>query len=309
MPTEAIRVSNWAQLQEELFFNSYRTTIERYRTTYAFRGMTSAMFDLRPSLMRLGHQQEKLPTIERALLRNFRKYADRDVTRVMTFWEWLSLAQHHGLPTRILDWTYSPFVALHFATDDLSKLNEDAVIWMVDFEQTNQWLASPLRQKLDEEVSLVFSVEMLSELFKDVYQWSRDKAMLAPFVLFFEPPSLDQRIINQFGVFSLMSRLDVDLRDWLDDRRRECPDVVRKIVIPARLKWEVRDKLDQMNLTERVIMPGLDGLSVWLRRWYVVKDPSAPNSVPTSPPGQKRRRKAPKQASARKPAKSPSRRR
>jgi hypothetical protein len=54
------------------------------------------------------------------------------------------------------------------------------------------------------------------------------------------------------------------LDEWLEPR----PELARRLVIPGELKWEVRDKLDQANLTERVLFPGLDGLSRWLARYY-----------------------------------------
>ena len=75
--------------------------------------MADADFTLKTSLMRLGNGDERS---ERHLLRNFKKYALRNVVAHDSFWYWLSVAQHHGLPTRLLDWTFSPYVALHFAT-------------------------------------------------------------------------------------------------------------------------------------------------------------------------------------------------
>jgi len=54
----------------------------------------------------------------------------------------------------------------------------------------------------------------------------------------------------------------------LDRWLAQHPALARRIVVPAGLKWEIRDKLDQANITERVMFPGLDGLGAWLRRHY-----------------------------------------
>lgn len=90
--------------------------------------------------------------------------------------------------------------------------------------------------------------------------------------------SIDDRIINQFALFSLMSDPTARLSDWLADR----PEVFRRIIIPAGVKWEIRDKLDQANVTERVLSPGLDGLSRWLKRYYT-PPPHRPSDAPGQP--------------------------
>jgi len=85
-------------------------------------------------------------------------------------------------------------------------------------------------------------------------------------VLFFEPPSLDERIVNQFALFSLPSSPKLSLEELLHRRA-----AYRRIIIPAALKWGIRDKLDQANITERVLFPGLDGLSQWLKRYFTTR--------------------------------------
>jgi hypothetical protein len=70
-------------------------------------------------------------------------------------------------------------------------------------------------------------------------------------------------------LFSLLPSASARLDHWLESH----PTLFRQVVVPAELKWEVRDKLDQANINERTLFPGLDGLSRWLERYYLPKSP------------------------------------
>ena len=242
---------DWNELHDQLFADSWNEELGLYRSNFAFRGRPHASEDLTTSLARLGGDTE---AIERPLLRHFRTYAARDAVPVDSTWNWLALAQHHGLPTRLLDWTYSPYVALHFATARARAFDEDGAVWMVDYARVHELAPRKLREQLEREGANVFTTEMIAAAAEDF----DDLAALGDFVVFVEPPSFDERIVNQYALFSLASQPDLTVAD-------AC---LRKIVIPAGLKWEIRDKLDQANITERVLFPGLDGLSRWLARYY-----------------------------------------
>ncbi|HSK08619.1 MAG TPA: hypothetical protein VK911_03520, partial [Vicinamibacterales bacterium] len=146
------------------------------------------------------------------------------------------------------------------------RYDRDGIIWCVDYIATNRLLPERLQQILGEEGSDVFTAEMLARASATLPGF--DRLSEEGFVVFFEPPSLDERIIVQFALFSLMSSPHANLKSWLVNH----PEVFRRIILPAGLKWEVRDKLDQANITERVLYPGLDGLSRWLRRYYMPRE-------------------------------------
>lgn len=255
---EEVTVHSWAELNEQLFVHAWNPGLRRFRASWAFRGMSCADHALSTALNRHTGSQSRL---ERDLLRAFRKYAFRTAD-CQTVWHWLTLAQHHGLPTRLMDFTYSPLVALHFATVNLAAHHLDGVVWGVDFSESNRFLPKKLRAALDEEGVNVFTAEMLESVATTLPAF--DGLSKEPFLLFFEPPSIDERIVNQFALFTLMSDPTARLDQWLAQR----PKVARRIRIPAKLKLEIRDKLDQANITERVLFPGLDGLCRWLRRYY-----------------------------------------
>jgi hypothetical protein len=255
-----VTARSWAELVDVLFDGSWNPSLGRFRSPCAFRGHPRADEDLASRLLRLAAGRADVARLELHLLRNFRKYAYGQAA-ADSVWHWLALGQHRGLPTRLLDWTYSPLVALHFATASLARMDEDGEVWAIDFVEANRSLPAPMRRLLQAEGSDTVTVEML-KAFRSLGAF--DRLARRPFVVFLEPPSLDRRIVNQFALFSLMSSPRATLDEWLARH----PALARRIRIPASLKWEIRDKLDQANINERVLFPGLDGLSRWLTRYY-----------------------------------------
>lgn len=258
LPNDIV-IRGWADLNEAVFQDSWRDSLQRYRSPFAYRGLSDASYDLQTSLMRLGGDYGRLESV---ILRNFRKYAHRDASPGDSVWNWLAVAQHHGLPTRLLDWSNSPYVAAHFATAEIERYNRDGVIWAVKTNKVRESLPDPIRRILDEENAVLLSIDIMNRVATTLQEF--DRLSSDPFAIFLDPPALDDRIVNQFALFSMMSNPSTRLDKWLENR----PEFYMRIIIPAKLKWEIRDKLDQINMTERVLFPGLDGLSNWLKRYY-----------------------------------------
>ena len=253
---------SWTDILEALYAGSWNSSLHRFRSPFAFRGMSLADHTLSSTLVRLARGAD-VRRLETALLRNFRKYAVSDgEVRADSVWDWLALGQHRGLPTRLLDWTYSPLVALHFATASPEHMNQDGVVWCVNFVEANKRLPARLKRIMQREGSVTVTIDMLNEI-GDMKRF--DALGRGEFLVFMEPPAIDRRILNQWALFSLMSSPAAEMDAWLARH----PALCRRVEIPAALKWEIRDHLDQANVNERILFPDLDGLSRWLTRYYL----------------------------------------
>lgn len=254
-----ITVKSWSHLMETLY-DIPKTHHERYRSNFVYRGVADSGWGLDTSLKRLG---PAYVDVEKPLLRNFAKYAQPGEVPSAKRWFQLAVAQHHGLPTRLMDWSVSPKVAVHFATAEEEHYDKDGAIWCADVVKAMDYLPKEFADKLDEESAFIFSIDMLQDVAPTLSEFDAF-AKAGAFAVFFEPPSLDARIVNQGAIMSVMPGVKLELQDFLD----AAPNLYRRFIIPKELKWEIRDKLDQDNVTERMLFPGLDGLSRWLKRYY-----------------------------------------
>lgn len=256
-------IHNWDELQSAIFDGVWDESILRYRNNCVYRGMSNRDWGLSPSLNRAcAHDM----TLEKQMLRSFKKYGYADLQHVTSFWQLLALAQQFGLPTRLLDWTYSPLVAAHFATEDQDAYDRDGVIYCAHIDLINRQLPQALRAMLEGERANIFTMEMLDRIGGDFDALTAVSS--TPYALFFEPASAVNRIANQYALFSLCSDPALPI-----DRLPVEQGAFRRIVIPARTKLEIRDKLDYINISERMIYPGLSGICKWITRRYAALGP------------------------------------
>lgn len=239
----------------------------RYRSSFFYRGLVDESFSLTTSLYR--NCGDLAPELEKPMLENFIKYVRIEYPTIdESIWKAMIIGQHHSLPTRLLDWSHSTLAGLHFALSepDLNKLEKrDCALWRIDAREINELLPEKYKKVLDEKRSFIFSVENLSRITNSIDEYDRDMDGKALVTL--EPPSIDQRIVNQYAFFTVVPHDIIKLEDFLD----KYTDNTVKYVIDRRLRWDLRDILDQLNMNERMIYPGIDGIAKWLARHYFVR--------------------------------------
>ncbi len=254
-------------IQQLLFEQKVNEDNKRLRSSYFYRGLPRTDYKLLTSLSRNCGDLSR--SLESFLLDNFKKYVSiEDPTIEESDWKAMIVRQHHGLPTRLMDWTHSIPVALHFATteNDFSETDKhDCAVWRFDAKEINMLLPEKYRDRLEKKKTFIFSIKELNNVVKSIEEYDED--MQGNAFVTVEPPSIDQRIVNQYSFFTIMPSEISDLERFFEEHTNNTV----KYIIGSNLRWDLRDILDQWNINERLIYPGKDGIARWLARHYYVK--------------------------------------
>lgn len=243
----------------------------RLRDDSVYRGVTHVDWPLLTSLDRLGGitPAHSKVALERHIFRNFQRYSRPYLTQQMgSDWELLVTAQHYGLPTRLLDWSYSPLVAMHFATLDEHE-GGDRVVWRLDWKLVHEHFHLDELAFLAQDLDNVLQEHGIDNLWQFFEHDSHDKA----FVCMLEPPALDARIVTQSATFTLSSDKTQSLDNIL--RQHNLSAALTRFVVPQSRIHHVRDQLDMCGLDERRLFPDLGGVADQMRRYYAASLKSA----------------------------------
>lgn len=234
----------------------------RRRDSGVYHGGRAPELPLLTSLDRLGgtdppHSKAHL---EGFLLRNFARYSRPYLpAEPINDWELLVIAQHHGAPTRLLDWSYSPLVAAHFATRQPDP-SRPRVVWRLDWRQIHAAYNLPGLALLIDDLQHLFAAP------EPFTPWQLFEGPTPPFACMIEPPSLNERVSAQAAVFTLCSDTSQSFDAFL--AAQGLASALTKFVIPGEAVAAVRDQLDLVGIDDRRLFPGLDGVAAALRHYY-----------------------------------------
>lgn len=222
---------------------------------WCFRGQASAEWSLRSSLSRhieVSKVSERVWGLQESRIRRiFRRKSHLflDDLPEDDELEWLALMQHHGAPTRLLDFTWSPYVAAFFA---LERATSDAAIWAINLPLL--WTIHD-RHKIS-RVEVMEADPRDMDAFEKYYLPNRHA-----FVWQGDPFRMPQRVVAQSGTFLVSSHLGMTVEDILARYPGSGELLVQFVLETSKLRAEAMSSLYSMNITQATLFPGLDGLA------------------------------------------------
>jgi FRG domain-containing protein len=254
------RVETWDALQAEF----------SYCGEWAFRGHGDASWSVRCNLDRKRGSIDPVHA-ESRVSQEFQRTAHLFLPTSRepeTQLEWLSLIQHHGGPTRLIDFTRSPLIATFFALEEDTDSEEQyCAVWAVDEYACRRRVVERLRA-IDPDYSWLREYHNIEGAVN-----ARLPQPAQRFVAPIQPSRLNARMALQQGIFMCLGDPGSDLFGNLSPEvEQEPPLQIVKIEFPSRMRSEVLWALRRLGITRQTLFPGLDGLAQSLAHLLVPRN-------------------------------------
>lgn len=258
-----ITIENWKQLNEILdaqFSQSIKSSAYRYN----YRGQCDKKWKLDTSIARIVNGNEisenKAKFYERQSMLEFKAIHHLKEDKLVFSEEMSNEAllidmQHFSCPTRLLDWSTSPYVALYFAIN--SNFESDGALFVWDYQDFFKSVSEIHKKFIDLQ-------------FPELMDFNEfDHVQIAI------PIIKNERSYRQQGIFSVSNNIlksHCEIIDEVHSERNETSSLT-KYIIPCKLKVEFLQRLRNMNITASSLFSGLDGFgreikeSLLLRKW------------------------------------------
>lgn len=240
--------------------------------TLWFRGSSKVCYKLSPTLHRhpIIKEPEKIIEMEGQIINRFKQrsipFLNRELD-LQNIWEVLFYMQHFGSPTRLLDWSENPYIALYFALSGASYIRDgkrleyqdNICIWFLDPVLWNREVLKGVGFKegiISYENELINTFKPLTD-----YKFMREK----PIAIYGTHNST--RIVAQRGVFTIFGKSTKSMEEIMtEDKFPE--NCLTKIIIPKNKIENILKSLISIGITDSVVFPDLDGLSKEINRFF-----------------------------------------
>jgi hypothetical protein len=265
-------IFTWRDLQD--LYESLSAQPDRQ---WLFRGQRVYGWELESSLeracKRYRHRLKDMPDWECWLISEFKRHAHRYLEHLPVdndILRWLALMQHHGAPTRLLDFSYSFYDGVFFAIECVNP-GDHCALWVVDGKwcwkraKKQKQLPAPLVARIDKDLTRGKTPKLQAEILK------QRKPLVIPDNSFF----LDERLAVQQGVFLVPLDLTKPFMENLRADQNEGEGHICKYEICCTLKFfkDAQSQLRRMNITRGSLFPDLDGFAHGLRTRMASSDP------------------------------------
>lgn len=238
-----IKIDSWDKYKEE---------VKNYQS-WAFRGQSDSTWKIESYLARhfktfevnkivQNFQEERSIRIFKGKVHEFLKHIPDDNDTL----QWLSIMQHFGSPTRLIDFSWSPYVAAFFALENTTK---DSAVWAICSSKISE-KNKKLAKNFNKDVNKVLDEAILNKCPKK-----------NNFVLIAEPKIMNQRLSVQRGTFAITKSLDEGLEKVLVDYYDNNGDTIVKFILPKKIRKEAMLDLYNSNITNATLFPDIVGMA------------------------------------------------